>query len=752
MVISILANGDIKNIIPENIYQGSNKANTIYVVAPFASNIKALISFEVATTGQIIPAILMDSPTSISNELNMWKINVGQALTQYYGDIKYQVKFLNAEDVVVATARGKFRVQEGVDFDLPEKPDENTYELLLQKLSSIEANFLNGWIEAQAIKIYNSEFAYSLNSHIFGEEDGKVYLYKSLIENNKGNLITDRESWEKIDLGVDVSEVVGKANEYTDAEIAKIKDGTYIAKKAELDSEGNIITAHYATQEQWVENMERIDENAGAITSIILGGTTVSKASNDASGNNIVETYATKTENADTNERIDNVIDGTTPVQKANADGNGDIISSTYVKNTQITNTFSGTFSDKVVPSANLVRDAISTLQGGGVTDLVFDTYDHFNKWLKNLYYRDDYIEAKDVLKIGLGILIKESGYPDYWCSSEAEPYSVENNFTPFEAGIDVTDFLAKNNTTAYTPTGDYNPATKKYVDDKVGFVIYNTGAGYGEDRYGCIPFEASGFNLAKGTNITLSRSSTNKLTKYPSGEEVAVGDVFYAYCIPKISGILNASYKFNALIRVAQMSSSSYTLVVENEPVKVVSASITTSLSANSNDRQIPSAKAVYDMVAPLDEAIDNENTAILNIIQGQYLSEGYNVGLHKSESGVTITASSDMIVLDNPVTATQGQLDAEDVALLQANMDAYIVFAGEAYYLNGKEHNAGYLTYTNVEYESGETKIKTITITLSTLGWVMTENVVADKKYVDEKIGDIDALLVDINSGSGV
>jgi hypothetical protein len=30
---------------------------------------------------------------------------------------------------------------------------------------------------------------------------------------------------------------------------------------------------------------------------------------------------------------------------------------------------------------------------------------------------------------------------------------------------------LTKTNTTAYTPTGDYNPATKKYIDDIVGDV-----------------------------------------------------------------------------------------------------------------------------------------------------------------------------------------------------------------------------------------------------------------------------------------
>lgn len=30
------------------------------------------------------------------------------------------------------------------------------------------------------------------------------------------------------------------------------------------------------------------------------------------------------------------------------------------------------------------------------------------------------------------------------------------------------TNFLKKNNTTAFTPTGDYNPSTKKYVDDAI--------------------------------------------------------------------------------------------------------------------------------------------------------------------------------------------------------------------------------------------------------------------------------------------
>lgn len=36
-------------------------------------------------------------------------------------------------------------------------------------------------------------------------------------------------------------------------------------------------------------------------------------------------------------------------------------------------------------------------------------------------------------------------------------------------SGIDLSNYLAKNNTATFTPTGDYQPATKKYVDDNAG-------------------------------------------------------------------------------------------------------------------------------------------------------------------------------------------------------------------------------------------------------------------------------------------
>ena len=48
------------------------------------------------------------------------------------------------------------------------------------------------------------------------------------------------------------------------------------------------------------------------------------------------------------------------------------------------------------------------------------------------------------------------------------QPSDNTNLATALNAKANTTDVLTKNNTTQYTPIADYNPATKKYIDDKV--------------------------------------------------------------------------------------------------------------------------------------------------------------------------------------------------------------------------------------------------------------------------------------------
>jgi hypothetical protein len=129
------------------------------------------------------------------------------------------------------------------------------------------------------------------------------------------------------------------------------------------------------------------------------------------------------------------------------------------------------------------------------------------------------------------------------------------------------------------------------------------------------------------------------------------------------------------------------------------------------------------------IEQELENQNATIQNIIKGQYLSSGDNIEMVKNSSGVIISSNAEFITIDQPITATQGNLTSEQVQMLISNPDAYILFANEVYKLNGKGHNAGYLTYSNIEYENNLTDIKSITISLTTNSWVLNDVEINEK-----------------------
>lgn len=69
-----------------------------------------------------------------------------------------------------------------------------------------------------------------------------------------------------------------------------------------------------------------------------------------------------------------------------------------------------------------------------------------------------------------------------------------------------------------------------------------------------------------------------------------------------------------------------------------------------------------------------------------------------------------------------SSGTLTTSQYTFLAANPDAYIVMAGEKYYL-AMNSDSGYMNYTCVDYGNSEPIIKVITITVSTLAWVLSK-----------------------------
>lgn len=86
---------------------------------------------------------------------------------------------------------------------------------------------------------------------------------------------------------------------------------------------------------------------------------------------------------------------------------------------------------------------------------------------------------------------------------------------------------------------------------------------------------------------------------------------------------------------------------------------------------------------------------------------------------------AKPEEVQITAPTTSTNGQLSEEQLATLQANKGAYLMFNDEIYRLQDSQHESGYLVYSHIGYENSTTtyKVKCITVTISTRGWVLTD-----------------------------
>lgn len=83
----------------------------------------------------------------------------------------------------------------------------------------------------------------------------------------------------------------------------------------------------------------------------------------------------------------------------------------------------------------------------------------------------------------------------------------------------------------------------------------------------------------------------------------------------------------------------------------------------------------------------------------------------------------SAPVVVITATPTATQGTINSTDLTTLQKNKSAIVRFNNELYYFMDDEYKSGYLTYSHVGVDSGIQWVKSITITISSLGWVLTK-----------------------------
>lgn len=138
--------GNSIKVVPEKVYQGSNKANTVY----FAMPLSALTPYEVNVqyrlpTGEVLPTARMvaqgkiDGVTYGDNPVFVWTIDLTSTVTSFVGQVTMQF-FVQFGEEIIATAAGEFIVSKGVPVKLPTPTADQqiTYNQIITTLSSIE--------------------------------------------------------------------------------------------------------------------------------------------------------------------------------------------------------------------------------------------------------------------------------------------------------------------------------------------------------------------------------------------------------------------------------------------------------------------------------------------------------------------------------------------------------------------------------------------------------------------------------------
>lgn len=684
------AQGTILNTVPDRVYQGSNNANQVLLAIPLPSSVTIKIAYKLPNGLLTEPALMTYNEQEVEgNPLNVWSIDIPEAITTYYGTVTTQFIATNSQGVKVASGSATFEVERGVAPVLPATPTQDIYDQILQALSSIKEDIVNGWLESKTLLPYDATYSYTFGAVVFNSNNKE--LYKSLVEANKGNALTDTAKWQALGFEKAFSDITKLQSDLTALQNTVAQLGTDLG--------------------QLTQRVDTIDENVTQNTSDIAdiesGDIVVGKATSDANGNNITNTYQTKS---------------------------------------NLTTGWGQVLSDTKYPSERLVKTTIDgIIASGGKQSFVFDTQANFLAWIDGTFVRPDGKTVGDV-NIADDILIKEQTVPDYWCSSKSEPMTIAD-FTEYEAKTNLTDYLAKDNTEEFTPTGDYNPATKKYVDDRAGGIGINISSVQG---------------TLSESDYDLLISSVNNYINYNNGEFVfkyiGQSQTYRYYELATPSTFPDASHLSIRTIRVN--SDRTYTYAVDNLQTKITIDTAMSDTSTNPVQNKViknyvdkNGVGAVTDVNLTIGQetvSYNSEDGITINS-NGQIkydektkditiehdipivAGNGINIDKLSDKEQVEIKAVAQYITLDVPATATNGTLTAEQLAKLQNSEIVGILFNNELYVLNTKEHISGYLTYSMIEYENNVTIIKTITITISTLGWVLNKTTVSEITNVE-------------------
>lgn len=140
------ASGSPLKVVPEKVFQGSNKANTVYFAMPMIaqSNYEVNVQYRLPT-GDVLPLARMvpqgkiEGVTVDDMPVYVWTNDLTLNVTSFVGQVTMQF-FVQFGEEIIATAAAEFVVSKGVPVKLPVATVDQqiTYASIISTLSSIE--------------------------------------------------------------------------------------------------------------------------------------------------------------------------------------------------------------------------------------------------------------------------------------------------------------------------------------------------------------------------------------------------------------------------------------------------------------------------------------------------------------------------------------------------------------------------------------------------------------------------------------
>ncbi|MGN0961515.1 MAG: hypothetical protein ACI4PF_04885 [Christensenellales bacterium] len=206
--VKLTSYGSLQAItIPLRLYKDSYNVVGLQCLVPKVVDTNATMVKVYASTRDVSGVLVWSSQTynlvyqkdiTIENKIyEMYSAPLPEEFCTNSGDITLtfsQVLVDEEDNIIKLLTSGSLNLfvdGEGYDF--------NGVQISNYDVTAIEVNKLKkGYSETKALKPYDGSYSYTLNALAYGEVDSEISLFKSLVDSNVGNPLTDETKWEKV--------------------------------------------------------------------------------------------------------------------------------------------------------------------------------------------------------------------------------------------------------------------------------------------------------------------------------------------------------------------------------------------------------------------------------------------------------------------------------------------------------------------------------------------------------------------------